>query len=65
LRRREHERVASVSASDSGIGQESAKELVENGFHVGITSVHEHLPRSGASFVVDGGLRLMAAELSS
>ena len=29
--------VAIVTASDSGIGQESAKELAENGFDVGIT----------------------------
>src|SRR5215208_6851319 len=36
--RREHmSPVAIVTASDSGIGQESAKELAENGFDVGIT----------------------------
>ena len=29
--------VAIVTASDSGIGQESAKELAENGFDLGIT----------------------------
>ncbi len=29
--------VAIVTASDSGIGQESAKELAQNGFDVGIT----------------------------
>ena len=29
--------VAIVTASDSGIGQESAKELAENGFDIGIT----------------------------
>src|SRR5919199_4007609 len=29
--------IAIVTASDSGIGQESAKELAENGFDVGIT----------------------------
>jgi NAD(P)-dependent dehydrogenase (short-subunit alcohol dehydrogenase family) len=29
--------VAIVTASDSGIGKESAKELAENGFDVGIT----------------------------
>jgi NAD(P)-dependent dehydrogenase (short-subunit alcohol dehydrogenase family) len=126
--------VAIVTASDSGIGQESAKELAENGFDVGITYRTDEagaqetleaveaagrrgevrrldlteLPRAadvidvladslggvdlplgrpghareiaawvtflasekstyatGASFVVDGGLMLMAAELSS
>ena len=29
--------VAIVTASDSGIGQEAAKELAENGFDLGIT----------------------------
>jgi NAD(P)-dependent dehydrogenase (short-subunit alcohol dehydrogenase family) len=29
--------IAIVTASDSGIGQESAKKLAENGFDVGIT----------------------------
>jgi NAD(P)-dependent dehydrogenase (short-subunit alcohol dehydrogenase family) len=29
--------IAIVTASDSGIGQESAKELAENGFDLGIT----------------------------
>lgn len=29
--------IAIVTASDSGIGQEAAKELAENGYDVGIT----------------------------
>src|SRR5919112_6007697 len=37
--------VAIVTASDSGIGQESAKELAENGFDVGITY---HTDEAGA-----------------
>src|SRR5215212_8280827 len=42
--------VAIVTASDSGIGQESAKELAENGFDVGITY---HTDEEGAHETLD------------
>ena len=49
--------VAIVTASDSGIGQECAKELAENGFDVGITYRSDEAPgrRSRRSRRLDAG----------
>ena len=45
-------KTAIVTGSDSGIGRATAVQLAAAGFDVGAT---------GSSFVVDGGLLLMAA----
>lgn len=46
--------VAIVTASDSGIGQESAKELAENGFDVGITYHEDEAGARETLKVVEG-----------
>ena len=46
--------VAIVTASDSGIGQESAKELAENGFDVGITYHEDEAGARETLAVVEG-----------
>lgn len=46
--------VAIVTASDSGIGQESAKELAENGFDVGITYHEDEAGARETLGVVEG-----------
>jgi NAD(P)-dependent dehydrogenase (short-subunit alcohol dehydrogenase family) len=46
--------VAIVTASDSGIGQETAKELAENGFDIGIT-YHEDETGAGETLAAVEG----------
>ena len=46
--------VAIVTASDSGIGQETAKELAENGFDIGITYDEDEAGAQETLTVVEG-----------
>jgi len=54
-------RIAIVTGSDSGIAEATAVALAQAGYDVGVTW-HTDEATTGASFVVDGGLLLMAAQ---